>query len=207
MTLASARTESDAGIIERSWFDADAFATIFDRHAAAVHRFLARRVGGELADDLTGQTMLVAFDMRRRFDVGQPGALPWLYGIATNLLGRHRRTEARRYRALARTGQDAPEGGHDDVVSDRVSAAAQPLGRALARLSAPEQDILLLVAWEHLFYDEVASALDIPVEHLPGARPQRHDPRRPRGWYVPARQRAGQAAGADALGKSAEEKR
>ncbi|GHF30487.1 DNA-directed RNA polymerase sigma-70 factor [Amycolatopsis deserti] len=163
MTFASARTESDAGIIERSWFDADAFALIFDRHAATVHRFLARRVGGELADDLTGQTMLVAFDKRRRFDVSQHSALPWLYGIATNLISRHRRTEARQYRALARTGHRAPEENHDDVVSARVSAAAQPLGQALARLSAPERDVLLLVAWEHLSYDEVALALDIPI--------------------------------------------
>ncbi|WAL64623.1 RNA polymerase sigma factor [Amycolatopsis cynarae] len=170
MALIQARAEpepaaelDDAGIVERSWTDAEAFATIFDRHAGTVHRFLARRVGAQLADDLTGQTMLVAFDQRRRFDLGQGTALPWLYGIATRLLKRHRRTEARGLRALARTGADEAEQGHDELVTARVSAAAQPLGTALARLRGPERDVLLLVAWENLSYDEVALALDIPV--------------------------------------------
>lgn len=153
----------DAEIVERSWGDTDAFAIIFDRHASTVHRFLARRVGAQLADDLTGQTMLVAFDQRRRFDVAQRSALPWLYGIASNLLGRHRRAEARHYRALARIGLDQDTEGHADLVSDRVSAAAQPLGNALARLSATERDIVLLIAWENLSYKEVAQALGIPL--------------------------------------------
>ena len=153
----------DAAVVERSWTDTDAFAVIFDRYAVAVYRFLARRVGGQLADDLTGQTMLVAFDQRRRFDLSQRSALPWLYGIATNLLHRHTRTEVRRHRALAKATTDATLESHDELVTDRVTAAAQPLGRALARLPAAERDIVLLVAWEDLSYEEIALALDIPV--------------------------------------------
>lgn len=153
----------DAAVVEQSWTDADAFAVIFDRYAVTVYRFLARRVGGQLADDLTGQTMLVAFDRRRRFDLSQPSALPWLYGIATNLLHRHTRTEVRRHRALAKATADTTLDGHDELVTDRVTAAAQPLGRALARLSSAERDIVLLVAWEDLSYEEIALALDIPI--------------------------------------------
>ncbi|MER7078226.1 RNA polymerase sigma factor [Saccharopolyspora kobensis] len=153
----------DASIVERSWSDVDAFAVIFDRHAVTVHRFLARRVGGELADDLTGQTMLVAFDQRRRFDLTQRSALPWLYGIATNLLRRHRRTEVRQHRALARAAPDTVQEGHDELVSNRVTAATRPLRKALAGLSAAERDIVLLIAWEGLSYDEVALALGIPI--------------------------------------------
>ncbi|GLY71485.1 RNA polymerase sigma factor [Amycolatopsis taiwanensis] len=169
MTILPTRSDRTAGelddaeIVERSWGDPDAFAIIFDRYADTVHRFLARRVGTQLADDLTGQTMLVAFDQRRRFDLTQRNALPWLYGIASNLLGRHRRAEIRQYRALARIGPDQTAEGHENLVSDRVSAAAQPLGKALARLSAAERDIVLLIAWEHLSYEEVAQALDIPL--------------------------------------------
>jgi len=33
--------------------------------------------------------MLAAFDSRKRFDLAQESALPWLYGIATNMLRRH----------------------------------------------------------------------------------------------------------------------
>ncbi|QWF84482.1 RNA polymerase sigma factor [Amycolatopsis sp. CA-230715] len=153
----------DSAVVERSWTDADAFAIIFDRYAVTVHRFLARRVGGQLADDLTGQTMLVAFDQRRRFDLSRSSALPWLYGIATNLLHRHTRTEVRRHRALARTAAEVSTQNHDEVVADRVAAAAQPLGKALAKLSATERDIVLLVAWEDLSYEEIALALDVPI--------------------------------------------
>jgi DNA-directed RNA polymerase specialized sigma24 family protein len=35
--------------------------------------------------------------------VAYPSARPWLYGIASNLVARHRRAEVRRYRALSRT--------------------------------------------------------------------------------------------------------
>jgi len=153
----------DAAVVERSWTDTDAFAVIFDRHATAVHRFLARRVGRQLADDLTGQTMLVAFDRRRQFDLNQHNALPWLYGIATNLIHRHTRTEARQHRALAKAAADTTLESHDELVAARVTAAAQPLGRALARLPAAERDIVLLVAWEGLSYEEIALALDIPI--------------------------------------------
>ncbi|MCE7010804.1 CU044_5270 family protein [Kibdelosporangium philippinense] len=154
---------TDAAVVEQSWTDADAFAVIFDRHAVTVHRFLSRRVGAQLADDLTGQTMLVAFDQRRRFDLSQHNALPWLYGIAANLLRRHTRTEERRHRALAKSAADTILESHAESVTDRVTAAAQPLGKALAKLPAAEREIVLLVAWESLSYEEIAVALDIPI--------------------------------------------
>ena len=99
----------DGTVIALSLADGNEFAAIFDRHAAAVHRYLARRIGRTIADDLTGETFLVAFRQRRRYDAAKPDALPWLYGIATNILHRHRRTELRQYRAFARTGID-PDG-------------------------------------------------------------------------------------------------
>jgi len=154
----------DASVIRRSWDDARSFAAIFDRHAATVHRYVARRAGAQLADDVTAETFAVALDRRRRYDLSRRNALPWLYGIATNLLRQHRRAELRQYRALARTGVDPVlVEGHADVVSARVTAAAmtRELAAALARLSSGERDVLLLHAWADLTHDEIASALDI----------------------------------------------
>ncbi|MBB4912791.1 RNA polymerase sigma factor [Actinophytocola algeriensis] len=37
------------------------------------------------------------------------------------------------------------------------------LGAALAGLSSGDRDVLLLVGWERLSYEEVAQALDIPI--------------------------------------------
>src|SRR5690348_11576564 len=67
-----------------------------------MHRYLARRVGGEAADDLAAEVFLAAFSQRHRYDAARECARPWLYGIATNLVGAHRRQEARYLRALAR---------------------------------------------------------------------------------------------------------
>lgn len=144
-----------------------AFATLFDRHAVAVHRYLARRIGPTIADDLLAQTFLVAFERRAGYDRTRPDARPWLYGIATNLVHRQRRDEIRQYDAWARSGVDptaAPESPAERVVQRADAQAQSPrLAAALAQLSAPDRDVLLLFAWGELSYAEIATALDIPV--------------------------------------------
>ncbi|HZN71207.1 MAG TPA: RNA polymerase sigma factor [Micromonosporaceae bacterium] len=160
-----ARPDEDSALIDRSRTTPEAFAEIFDRHAEAVHRYLARRAGGSVADDLTSETFLVAFGQRTKYDLTRTDARPWLYGIATNLLRRHRRVEVRQYRAMARTGVDPVADGDADRVVARVaaSAASRRLALALARMPAGERDVLLLIAWEELGYGQVAEALGIPV--------------------------------------------
>ena len=155
----------DSTLVRRSLTATEDFAAVFDRHASAVHRYVSRRVGAVVADDLTAETFLVAFRQRRRYDLSQPDARPWLYGIATNLLHRHRRTEVRQYRALARTGVDQVAEHDADRVVARVAAtaASRRLAGVLAKLPVGERDVLLLVAQEEFGYAEVARALDIPI--------------------------------------------
>src|SRR5207302_1247704 len=93
-------------LLARSQHERGAFEEIVERHLRAVHRYLHRRAGRDLADDLAAQTFAVAFEQRACCRTSGESALPWLYGIATMLLRRHRRTEARRLRAYARTGVD-----------------------------------------------------------------------------------------------------
>ncbi|MEN3536615.1 RNA polymerase sigma factor [Microbispora sp. ZYX-F-249] len=158
---------SDAGLIEASLTTPERFAGVFDRHADEIHAYAGRRLGPEHADDVTAETFLVAFRKRHRYDTSRPDARPWLYGIAGNLISGHRRSEVRRLRALARAPRDADERGfHDeDRGAERASAAAlrPALAAALARLSAAERDLLLLVAWADLSYEEAAEALRIPI--------------------------------------------
>ncbi len=78
----------DGAIIFASLRHPDLFAVIFDRHAPHVHRYLARRLGREAADDLVAETFLVAFGKRKRYDTARADARPWLYGIAANLIRR-----------------------------------------------------------------------------------------------------------------------
>jgi RNA polymerase sigma-70 factor, ECF subfamily len=158
----------DAALIERSWHDPEAFAWLYDRHAARLHRYVARRLGGGHADDIVADTFLDAFRKRHRYDLTVADARPWLYGIAANLIGKHGRSEVRMLRAYARTGADpvlAQAATSMDEADGRISSAAvkRELAAALAGLSAADRNVLLMIAWADLSYAEVATALGIPV--------------------------------------------
>jgi RNA polymerase sigma factor (sigma-70 family) len=155
----------DAEIITASLHDPERFATVFDRHAPHIQRYLARRLGGQIADDLVAETFLIAFGKRARYDPSYPNARPWLYGIATNLIGRRHREEVREYRLRAALGPPDDQACHAERVAAQVTAQAmnELLAAALASLPQGDRDVLLLIAWEGLSYEEVAAALDIPI--------------------------------------------
>jgi DNA-directed RNA polymerase specialized sigma24 family protein len=100
--LQTGGASTDSTAIARSIARPDAFSVIFDRHFRGVHRYLSRRVGRELADDLASATFTVAFERRHGFRTESDSVLPWLLGIATNLLRKHRRSEQRALEAVAR---------------------------------------------------------------------------------------------------------
>jgi RNA polymerase sigma factor (sigma-70 family) len=155
----------DAAVIESSWLEPERFAVLFDRHAPHIHRYLARRAGRQVADDLVAETFLTAFAKRDRYDLGYSDARPWLYGIATNLVGQHHRDEARQYRIMQRAVAEPEVPDHADRVAAGVTAQATRalLEAALAGLPAGDRDVLLLIAWEQLTYQEVSRALAIPA--------------------------------------------
>ncbi|MCM2413489.1 RNA polymerase sigma factor [Streptomyces sp. RKAG290] len=158
--------DSDAQVIARSRDEPELFAALFDRYAGAVHRYAARRLGPEAAEDLMAETFTTAFQRRHTYDLKRADARPWLFGIATNLVGRHRRAEARRFKALAKVPEPVE---HEEPVADRAVARAgatgvrRDLAAALAGLSARHRDVVLLVAWADLDYEEAARALGVPV--------------------------------------------
>jgi RNA polymerase sigma factor (sigma-70 family) len=156
---------TDAEIIASSGPDPGQFALIFDRHFAAIHRYLHRRVGRELAEDLAAETFAVALRRRAGYDPHRADARPWLFGIAANLLRHHRRTERRQLVAYARTGADRVSEGGFEAADERVDAdAAGPaLAGALGALKPWDREVLLLHAWADLTYQEIADALSIPV--------------------------------------------
>ncbi|WP_439082417.1 RNA polymerase sigma factor [Streptomyces sp. WL006] len=152
----------DADVIAQSLDEPELFAGLYDRHAPDIHRYAARRLGEGAADDITAETFLIAFRTRDRYDTAHRLARPWLYGIAANLIGKHRRTEVRALKALARTGHDPVAASWSDRSDDRLAVQA-PLAGALAALSPGDRHVLLLVAWADLGYQEVAEALRIPL--------------------------------------------
>ncbi|WP_200301412.1 RNA polymerase sigma factor [Streptomyces adelaidensis] len=161
-----ASVEDDAETVARSLAQPELFARLYDRYAPDIHRYVARRLGDGMADDITADTFLTAFRIRGRYDGTYPDARPWLYGIAGNLVGKHRRTEVRALKAPARTGHDPVAASWSQTwveQTDSRVAAQGPLAGALAALPAGDRHVLLLVVWADLSHQEVARALDIPV--------------------------------------------
>ncbi len=161
----TSRTSDDAAAIARSLHDPEAFAEVFDRHYAFVHRYIARRAGRERADDLASQTFTVAFSHRGRYRDDLGTARPWLLGIATNLL-----------RAAIAATSVWLHSSTDSVLRRRRHLRARPwLARvplpkmtaasALLSLSCQldQREALLLHVWGELSYAEIASATDAPI--------------------------------------------
>jgi RNA polymerase sigma-70 factor (ECF subfamily) len=157
---------TDAEVIACSIESPAAFGELFDRHATTLFRYFVRRVGPDDADTLLGELFRIAFERRDSFDTGRPEARPWLYGIASNLLARHRTGEVRRLDATARLVNSSAAAS--DLFADvdaRLDASQlwPDVAAAIAALPQGERDTLLLFAWEGMPYDEIAVALDVPV--------------------------------------------
>lgn len=158
-------SSSDEELVIQSLTDPAAFSPIFTRHFSPVYAYLARRVGSDVADDLTAQVFVVAFERRQAFRPYQGSARPWLYRIATTLLANHRRAEQRLLRLAARLGDERTR-AHEHSGADDQALADLDLQRAaaaIADLEPSQRDVLLLHTWAGLGYEEIAIALDVPV--------------------------------------------
>lgn len=158
---------TDSSIIRRSLSDPPAFAELFERHASAIGRFAAQRVGSDGGQDVLSETFLIAFRKRDRFDHAWESARPWLFGIATRVIRRMTARDARQWRAIAASAAVA-EAGHADGASrsdDRIDAGSTMRGLAdrIAALPSGDRDVLLLHAWGDLTYEQIGVALGIPV--------------------------------------------
>ncbi|MFI9818699.1 RNA polymerase sigma factor [Saccharothrix variisporea] len=143
----------------------DDLAELYDRHARPLHAYLSRRVGAAVADDLAAEAFLVLWEQRHTYDPTRAGARAWLYGVATNLVRRHARSEERRLRAWARHGVPSASDDVGAVVAARADAGALSarLASAIAALRVEERDVLLLVAWADLTPAEIAEVRGVPV--------------------------------------------
>ena len=149
--------ESDAAVVAESIADPARFGVVYERHLRRVAAYLLRRVGSELAEDLTAEVFARAFRGRHGYRPEHETALPWLLGIASHL-GDHRRAERRRLATLQRLAAASPA-----VVEEDLASLAPEVVRQLRRLGARDRDALLLVVWGELSYEEAAVALGVPI--------------------------------------------
>lgn len=150
---------------EASGLSRPEFVALYECTHASIYRYASRRVGSNLAEEITATTFAEAWASRGRYDASLASPKTWIWAIATKLVARHLRSEARRLRALSRM-TDEPFARETTDDSDRRLDAAVEWGEVaglIADLSECDRDIVLLYAWADLSYEEISSVLDIPV--------------------------------------------
>lgn len=137
------------------------FERAFEENFRLIHRFLARRVGRDLADELAADTFAIAYRRWASFESSRGPVRPWLFGIATVLLRRHWQRERQLLEFAARSegAQDGAGATVEEMAFARELASA--LAEGLARLSDGHREVLLLHAWGELSGEEIATALGL----------------------------------------------
>jgi RNA polymerase sigma-70 factor (ECF subfamily) len=159
-------SQADGEVVLRSLHEPDAFGELFDRYYDNVRRYFARRVDVESASDLAAEVFRLGFERRRSFDPGRsPTCRPWLFGIARNVLAKERGRAGRRFALVARMGPQVDRGDAIDDSLDALDAARRwsAVAAALDRLDDDSRELLLLIAWDALTYEEAAQVFDVPV--------------------------------------------
>lgn len=158
-------TPTDTELLLASEDEAAAFSRLYRRHAARVHAWFERRIAWAAAD-LTAETFARAWVGRHRYRDEHDGwALPWLLGIAHNVLRESARRDRIETRARERLGLPldlAHEDGYTEV-EERLSPR-RALAAALDELPDHERDALELRVIGELPYRDVAHRLSIRPE-------------------------------------------
>lgn len=128
------------------------FTELFNSRYGAVFAFAARRAGPEQADEIAAETFLIAW---RRFESLPAEPLPWLYGVARNVVMRERAASAREGVMLAAVANELAA----FTTSSSESHDDPRLADAWRRLSARDREVLALVAWEELSVTDAAEVL------------------------------------------------
>jgi RNA polymerase sigma-70 factor (ECF subfamily) len=134
---------------------AERFTAVYETSYGAIHAYAARRVGLEAADEVAAETFLIAW---RRFDAVPGEPLPWLYGVARNVVARHYAARGRRRLIETALARERPQ-----VLVGFDEPADPTLWQAWERLGPHDQEVLALVAWEELSVAEAARVLGCPA--------------------------------------------
>jgi RNA polymerase sigma-70 factor (ECF subfamily) len=144
--------QMDYGVADRR----ERFEAAYRELYAPICGYTLRRVRNpEDAAEAIAETFATLW---RRFDRCPDGdeLRPWLFGVARRVIANQRRGERRRSALGERLAANVDRAAFDAL---RADEATSELARAFATLSAPDRELLSLVAWEGLTREELAAAL------------------------------------------------
>ncbi len=147
--------------------DEDAFGVFVRRHTATVHRWMARAVGEDDADDMTQDVFVKAYRGLARFR-GEAPPRAWLAAIADNAVKNRYRARSRFRRIFAPSNDDDPgteprsvDAGPEEQA--RAGESRRVVTEALSRLPAEFRMAVVLRDIEEWSYEEIGASLSLPV--------------------------------------------
>ncbi|MEU0038904.1 sigma-70 family RNA polymerase sigma factor [Streptomyces sp. NPDC006333] len=134
------------------------FRDVYEECYPRVLAYASSLVGRQVGEDITSETFTIAW--RRVRDLPDP-ALPWLLGVARNLVRELRRRDSRQYALAAAEAQRIISGVRVDVGEDVAAVVTEREAalHALASLSDADRELLTLIAWHGLSARQAARVL------------------------------------------------
>lgn len=129
------------------------FSALYEQLYGCVHAYARRRVGPDAADEVAAETFLIAW---RRFGAIPADPLPWLYGVARNVVLRVHTTAARQDATRRAIEHERPPDGSAETDDPA-------LWEAWAKLRPSDREALALIAWEELAVADAARVLGCPA--------------------------------------------
>lgn len=158
--------ESDQELARRAKSDREAFGLLYERHVAAIYRYVFYRVGNvEDAEDLTARVFARALKHIHNYnDRGVPFTA-WLYRIAHNVVANFHRDNSRRPSVpLEEADAFRPPAAHDDHADhdQRIDGERDRarLLQAIRMLPAERQHLIVLKFVEQLQNAEIGQIMN-----------------------------------------------
>jgi RNA polymerase sigma-70 factor (ECF subfamily) len=151
--------QDDGLLLERAQaFDLDALASIYDKYAPPIYRYIFRYLGdGPLAEDITGEVFARLLDAIERGKGPRDNLSAWLYRVAHNLAVDHLRQRSHAEGLPLEEGLMAAPDDPTAVVEKRL--AQQRLRAAISHLTPIQQQVIVLKFLEGFSNEEVGKIL------------------------------------------------
>lgn len=152
----SSLIESEDLLIRRAKYDAEAFGELYERYVDRIYNYIFYRVGDVAeAEDLTARVFYQALGNIGSYKARGVPFIAWLYRIAHNLVANWYRDRSRHKNIRLDDIATLPARGDSPHQRAEQNEEAQILLRAVRRLPARQQQLLILKFSEHLSNEEI----------------------------------------------------